>query len=94
VLVAWEGSAELTFLGSRQCGTCYSLTYAPLGKTIYVYAIDHTLNGFNIAQQAMDALTNGNAVQFGRVEADFAQVDISNCKVGGSGDPPPGPCKA
>jgi hypothetical protein len=66
-------------LGFVQCGTCYSLTYK--GKTIYVLAIDHTQNGFNIAQKALDDLTGGNAVQFGRVDAQFAQVAASKCKI-------------
>lgn len=66
-------------LTSPQCGTCYSLTYR--GKTIYVLAIDHTATGFNIAQNAMNALTNGNAAQFGRVDAEYAQVAKSNCKI-------------
>jgi hypothetical protein len=48
-------------------------------KTIYVLAIDHTANGFNLAQGAMDELTNGQAVFLGRVEAQYQQVDVSNC---------------
>jgi Cerato-platanin len=53
------------------------LTYN--GKTIHVLAIDHAANGFNIALDAMNDLTNGNAVAFGRVDAVTAQVDQSNC---------------
>ncbi|KAF2751282.1 eliciting plant response-like protein [Sporormia fimetaria CBS 119925] len=64
---------------SPQCGTCYALTYQ--GKTINVLAIDHTLNGFNIAQKALDDLTGGNAVQLGWVDAQAVQVDLSSCKL-------------
>ncbi|KAH7115101.1 heat-stable 19 kDa antigen precursor [Dendryphion nanum] len=64
---------------SPQCGTCYGVTYNQ--KTIYVLAIDHTANGFNIGKQALDDLTNGNAEQFGRVEAQYVQVENSNCKI-------------
>ncbi|KAF2025384.1 heat-stable 19 kDa antigen precursor [Setomelanomma holmii] len=62
---------------SAQCGTCYGITYN--GKTIYVLAIDHTANGFNLATPAMDDLTNGQAVALGRIDAQYAQVDVSNC---------------
>jgi len=64
---------------SAQCGTCWSLTYN--GKTIYVLAIDHTAAGFNIAEAAMNDLTGGNAEQFGRVDATYAQVASSYCNV-------------
>ncbi|KAJ4363556.1 hypothetical protein N0V83_009852 [Neocucurbitaria cava] len=63
--------------GSDQCGTCYGITYN--GKTVYVLAIDHTATGFNLAKQAMDELTNGQAEFLGRIEANYAQVDVSNC---------------
>lgn len=62
---------------SPQCGTCYSLTYN--GKTIYVLAIDHTAAGFNINQKGLDALTNNQATQLGRVDAQYSQVALSNC---------------
>lgn len=62
---------------SAQCGTCYGITYN--GKTIYVLAVDHTANGFNLAQAAMNELTNGQAAQLGRIDAQYAQVATSNC---------------
>ncbi|PSN74603.1 Asp f 13-like protein [Corynespora cassiicola Philippines] len=62
---------------SPQCGTCYGVTYN--GKTIYVLAVDYTANGFNLAQAAMNDLTNGQAAQLGRIEAQYAQVPLSNC---------------
>jgi hypothetical protein len=61
---------------SAQCGTCYGVTYN--GKTIYVLAVDHTANGFNLAKAAMDELTNGQAAQLGRIDAQYAQVATSN----------------
>lgn len=62
-----------------QCGTCYSVTYN--ANTIYVLAIDHTATGFNLAKQAMDALTNNQAEMLGRVDAQYVQVDNSKCKI-------------
>ncbi|KAL6705136.1 hypothetical protein ACN47E_007241 [Coniothyrium glycines] len=62
---------------SAQCGTCYGITYN--GRTVYVLAVDHTGNGFNLAKQAMDELTNNQAEALGRIEAQYAQVAVSNC---------------
>ncbi|KAF2875144.1 Asp f 13-like protein [Massariosphaeria phaeospora] len=64
---------------SPMCGTCYSVTYN--NQTIYVLAIDQTINGFNLAKQAMDALTNNQAEQLGRIEAQYIQVDASKCNI-------------
>ncbi|ORY10485.1 Asp f 13-like protein [Clohesyomyces aquaticus] len=64
---------------SNMCGTCYSVTYN--GNTIYVLAIDHAGSGFNIGKQAMNTLTGGNADQFGRVDAVYSQVAVSNCRL-------------
>ncbi|KAK3940844.1 Cerato-platanin [Diplogelasinospora grovesii] len=62
---------------SPNCGTCWSATYN--GKTVYVLAIDHAATGINMGLHAMNDLTNGNAAQFGHVDATVAQVPISNC---------------
>lgn len=61
---------------SPGCGTCWKLTWN--GRSINVLAIDRS-SGFNIALDAMNALTNGQAVNLGRVEADAQQVDVSAC---------------
>ncbi|KAI0130254.1 Cerato-platanin [Xylariales sp. AK1849] len=62
---------------SANCGTCWELSYQ--GKTINVLAIDHAASGFNIALDAMNALTNGQATALGRVDATATQVDVSAC---------------
>ncbi|CAI9626143.1 hypothetical protein GT037_004594 [Alternaria burnsii] len=62
---------------SPQCGTCYGVTYN--GKTVYVLAVDHAAQGFNLAKAAMDELTNGQAAALGRIDAQYAQVATSNC---------------
>jgi hypothetical protein len=67
----------LSVANGYQCGTCYGITYN--GKTIYVLAIDHAASGFNLAQGAMDALTNNQAVALGRVDAAYVQVENSKC---------------
>lgn len=44
-----------------------------------VLAMDSAVEGFNIAQEAMDELTGGQAVALGRVDAGYTQVDASVC---------------
>lgn len=61
----------------KKCGTCYGITYN--GNTIYVLAVDRAGDGFNIAKQAMDQLTNGQAASLGRIDANYQQVATSNC---------------
>ncbi|KAI1483388.1 hypothetical protein K445DRAFT_318174 [Daldinia sp. EC12] len=83
-----QGNIPSTYIGaadaiagwnSPSCGTCWELSYK--GKTINVYAIDHAGAGFNIALDAMNALTNGQAVALGRVDATSRQVDVSACGI-------------
>lgn len=42
-------------------------------------AIDVALNGFNIAEAALNTLTNGQAAFLGRITATATQVAASNC---------------
>ena len=63
--------------GPSQCGSCWSATYN--GRTIHILAVDHAGSGLNIAQHAMDNLTNGQAAYLGRVDAAVAPVDSSYC---------------
>ncbi|KAF2497813.1 Epl1 protein [Lophium mytilinum] len=66
---------------SAQCGACYALTYAATGKTIYVLAIDHAASGWNIAEAALNDLTNGQAVQLGRIDATAVVADVKSCGI-------------
>ncbi|KAG7128461.1 Protein SnodProt1 like protein [Verticillium longisporum] len=71
------GAEAVAGWNSPNCGTCWELAYG--GRTIHVLAVDHALAGFNIALDALNALTNGQAVQLGRVEASSKQVDVAEC---------------
>ena len=71
------GAAAIAGWNSASCGTCWQLTYN--GKSINVLAVDHTDSGFNIALEAMNTLTNNQAVFLGRVDATARQVAASNC---------------
>ncbi|KAI0355066.1 immunomodulatory protein [Trametes cingulata] len=71
------GAAAVGGWNSPQCGTCWQLTFN--GKSINVLAIDHANEGFNIALEAMNTLTNGQAQQLGRIDATATQVAASQC---------------
>lgn len=71
------GAFTVPSWNSPNCGKCYQLTWE--GKSIYVTAVDHAGEGFNIAQEALDELTGGLAVQLGRVTATYADADPSSC---------------
>ncbi|KZT02580.1 immunomodulatory protein [Laetiporus sulphureus 93-53] len=71
------GAFAVTGYDSPGCGTCWELTYN--GTSINIFAIDTAAEGFNIAEEALNALTHGNAVQDGYVYAAATQVDVSAC---------------
>ncbi|EPQ58697.1 Asp f 13-like protein [Gloeophyllum trabeum ATCC 11539] len=71
------GASAVGAWNSPSCGSCWELTYN--GKTITVLAVDHTDDGFNLSEAAMNDLTDGNAQQYGRVDAQATQVDASQC---------------
>jgi len=76
------GAAAIPGWNSTNCGTCWQLTYtnsSKIAKSINVLAIDHTDSGFNIGLGAMNTLTNGQAVQLGRVDVVSKQVSASVC---------------
>ena len=68
---------------SPNCGTCYELTYynpaTETSTTIAVLAVDVALDGFNVSEEAMNALTGGLAVELGRVTVTSVEVDKSVC---------------
>ncbi|EIW85573.1 Cerato-platanin [Coniophora puteana RWD-64-598 SS2] len=75
------GVPAITGWDSAQCGTCWQLTYAAgdINESIYVTGVDVGRDGFNLSEEAMNGLTDGNAEAFGRVSATATQVATSNC---------------
>lgn len=73
------GVPDIAGWDSASCGTCYKLTYG--AKSIYLLGIDAGHGAFNIALDAMNKLTNGQAVSLGRVDATAQQVASSYCNV-------------
>ncbi|KAG6899209.1 hypothetical protein C0995_006648 [Termitomyces sp. Mi166 len=64
------GTDNVAGWNSPQCGTCWKLTYKDgkgVTRSINVIAVDHASAGWNVATQAMNALTGGQAVQVGRI---------------------------
>ena len=62
---------------SPNCGSCWQLTYKD--NTINILAVDYAASGFNIAEEAMNALTDGQAVELGHVEVYYKEVSPSVC---------------
>ncbi|KAF3771179.1 hypothetical protein M406DRAFT_54208 [Cryphonectria parasitica EP155] len=71
------GAPAVTGWNSASCGTCWTLAYN--GNSINVLAIDVGEGGFNIAEAALNFLTNNQAVALGRITATATQVDASVC---------------
>ncbi|EIW60955.1 immunomodulatory protein, partial [Trametes versicolor FP-101664 SS1] len=71
------GAPAVEGFNSAACGTCWQLSFN--GTSINVTAIDTGAKGFNIAQEALDKLTNGTSAQVGRINATAVQVDASGC---------------
>nr|AOP04241.1 EPL1 protein [Colletotrichum falcatum] len=71
------GTDAVAGWNSPNCGTCWQLSYN--GRSINVLAIDHAASGFNIALGAMNDLTNGQAAQLGRIDAQVVQVGLNAC---------------
>lgn len=71
------GASTIAGWNDANCGSCYQLSYG--GRSINVLAIDHAAAGFNIAQEAMDTLTGGQAVALGRIDATYTQLAASEC---------------
>jgi len=72
------GASVIKGWNSADCATCWNLSYH--GTTITLTAIDTSPGeGFNIAEKAMNTLTNGKAVHLGKISVNFTQVAISAC---------------
>nr|AGL40506.1 cerato-platanin 12 [Moniliophthora perniciosa] len=69
---------------SDSCGTCWKVSYDDNGtvRTIRVVAVDTAQEGFNVAQKAMDELTDGKAYEKGFVTVTAEQLSADDCKIG------------
>ncbi|KAK5660172.1 hypothetical protein OQA88_13641 [Cercophora sp. LCS_1] len=71
------GAEAVEGWNSKNCGTCWSATFKE--RTVFVLAIDHTGHGLNLGLGAMEDLTDGNAVFYGKVDAVVNQVPLQYC---------------
>lgn len=75
------GASAVTGWNSTGCGTCWQVDYTSNNTTtsINVLAIDVATAGFNVAEAAMNNLTNNLAVELGRITVTSTQVAASVC---------------
>ncbi|KAF8162814.1 cerato-platanin-related secreted protein [Crassisporium funariophilum] len=76
------GVPAITGFNSASCGTCWNLTFVNsqgVSKSVSILGIDVATPNFNIALGAMNALTNNQAQQLGRVTITAANVPASVC---------------
>lgn len=75
------GAPTVPGWNSPNCGKCYQLHYKAgnVDRTINVLAIDAAPGGFNIGLEAMNRLTNNQAVNLGRVTATYTPVADKLC---------------
>ncbi|OJD19517.1 hypothetical protein AJ78_00488 [Emergomyces pasteurianus Ep9510] len=64
---------------SSNCGKCYKLRFEGTGVELPVIAMDHTVNGFNVAKAAMNELTGGRAAELGRVDMTVTEASSGDC---------------
>ncbi|KAK5992290.1 Protein SnodProt1 [Cladobotryum mycophilum] len=75
---AYIGGVQGVTWNSPLCGTCYKLEYG--GRSINVIAVDAAYNGgFNIGLNGLNALTNGNGVAWGHVDAVATALPAGSC---------------
>ena len=73
------GASAVTSWDSPACGTCWQLTWSTNDVTINVLAVDHCAEGFNISEEAFNALTGGLAYELGNITVTATQVNASVC---------------
>ena len=76
------GAPAVTGFDSPDCGTCWELTYVNaegVSTSINILAIDVATPNYNIALEAMNELTDDQAVSLGRAPVTAVQLPASNC---------------
>ncbi|KAI5807517.1 Cerato-platanin [Peziza echinospora] len=61
---------------SPNCGACFRISWNGSGKTIYITGVDtsRSSGNFVLSQQALNDLTNNQAVALGRVDVVWEQI--------------------
>ncbi|KAI9934954.1 hypothetical protein ASPWEDRAFT_54022 [Aspergillus wentii DTO 134E9] len=71
------GAPTVAGWNSPNCGKCYAVTYG--SQTVHVIAVDAAPGGFNLGVQGMNKLTDGRAVELGRVDVSYSEADKALC---------------
>lgn len=71
------GSPTVSGWDSPNCGACYAITYG--STTIYVTAVDVATSSFVLSLEALNKLTDNQAVALGHVTAEYSVADASSC---------------
>ncbi|KAF8585765.1 hypothetical protein K439DRAFT_1021286 [Ramaria rubella] len=77
------GGQAVAGFNSVNCGSCWLLQFD--NNTIFVTLVDTAAEGFNIAEEAMNTLTNGQAAALGKVNVTTLQVAVANCGISDRG---------
>ena len=73
------GAYAVTGWNSTECGSCWNLTNADIGITLYLVAVDTVYSGFDVSDDAMDTLTGGQTGEFYEIDVEAAQVAEHYC---------------
>lgn len=64
---------------SAECGACYKLYYSGTQKSLYAVGVDVGVGQFVGSVEVLDNLTNGRAIEVGRVPISYLKVEPSFC---------------
>ncbi|EXL52657.1 hypothetical protein FOCG_08446 [Fusarium oxysporum f. sp. radicis-lycopersici 26381] len=66
---------------SSLCGSCWSLSYGAISRSVLVLNSAQAGSGFETSLTVMDSLTGGKAEQLGRVNVTAYQTELLDCGV-------------
>ncbi|KAM5542021.1 hypothetical protein V8D89_004331 [Ganoderma adspersum] len=73
-----SGAPVIAGWNSMNCRTCWELTLPDYNTTIHVRAVDASSGGFNVGFDVLNAATNGQALEVGRVMNVMARTAASD----------------
>jgi hypothetical protein len=76
------GASAIEGYNSTSCGSCWKLSYTRSDNTtttIYITAIDHAGDGFNLGEGALKLLGGQEAVDAGHIQAEATLVERWYC---------------
>lgn len=77
--VGFIGVDKIGHFSIAKCLSCWTLAYDD--KTISLFALDSADSGIVMSLNALQYLTDGRALELGRVDIHAIEVDTSNCGI-------------